>query len=391
MQSQYEKQVYQLLSAYRFLSFALAALFTQVRTPVITRVVSVNQIYIILLVLGIYTMLRVFSPLRWRERSLLAYIILLGDFFLCIALLMITDGVNSIFLLYSITPVLTAAILFEEKIAFSMAAFSSLSLAIIHILFSQFSNRFSSIIQERNLTILIIYGFLSLFIAIVPSRINLNIRRRIESEAIMEERRRIGREIHDSIAQSLSYLNLKISRIKNSISSQKTEQALNSLDEVLNVIQDIYGDIRDYIDQLDTRKKSFPLIASLPEYANKFSEESGIKAQFQLSRAFPRLSPSVELQLFRIVQEALTNVRKHSHASEVLVKLEHNAQTVELMVKDNGKGFAIQEHDKSAPYYHGLEIMRERGEGIGGKVVVSSSPGQGTEVKIMIPTDRVRL
>ena len=183
MRYRYEKEAYQFLSVYRFLAYALAVLFSQV-APAMSTMPAV-QLYIILGTLGIYSALKVFSPLRWQARGTMTYLILSGDFILCILLVVYTNGLNSVFLLYSLTPIMTAALLFEERIALALAAVATLSLSLTHVFLSQFTERFTWILQGYNLTLLIVYTLFSFVVATVPYRINLNIRRRIEREAII--------------------------------------------------------------------------------------------------------------------------------------------------------------------------------------------------------------
>ena len=389
MQTRYEREAYQFLAVYRFLAYALAVLFSQV-TPILSTMPPV-QLYIILSTLGVYTILKVFSPLRWQVRGIMTYLILVGDFLLCMLLVIYTNGLNSIFLLYSLTPIMTAALLFEEKVSLSLAATASLSLSTTHLALSQFTERFTWIMQGYNLTLLIVYTLFSLVCAMVPYRINLNIRRRIEREAIIEERRRIAREIHDGVAQSLSYLNLKTKAVSDSVSSQNTVQALTELSEIREVVQDTYEDIRESIEQLSTEIRSVPIITALRNYVREFGDNSGIQVRFDVPKAFTRLSPVAELQLLRIAQEALTNVRRHAMASEVEVKLENTTESLEMMVKDNGQGFNLLDLEKSPPGYHGLNIIRERAEGLGGSVNILTAPEEGTEIRVSLPVEKVRL
>ncbi len=389
MQYRYEKEAYQFLAVYRFLGYALAVLFSQV-SPTMAAMPAV-QLYIILGTLGVYTALKVFSPLRWQARGAMTYLILSGDFLLCILLVIYTNGLNSIFLLYSLTPIMTAALLFEERIALALAATASLSLSLTHLFLSQFTERFTWIMQGYNLTLLIVYTLFSFVVATVPYRINLNIRRRIERDAIIEERRRIAREIHDGVAQSLSYLNLKTKSVSDLLTSKDSVQALTELNEIREVVQDTYEDIRESIDQLSTEIRSVSILAALGNYVREFSSNNGIPVQFDISKPFTRLSPVAELQLLRIAQEALTNVRRHAIASSVDVKLRNTADTVEMLVKDDGKGFNLEELEKYPPGYHGLTIIRERAEGLGGNVLITTAPGQGTEVRVQLPVEKVRL
>jgi len=387
----YEKEAYQFIATYRFLSYALAVLFTQINTPLSSPPMPEKQLTILLGILGVYTILRVFSPLRWREKSTMTYLILGGDFLLCLLLVIYTNGLNSSFLLYSLTPIMTAALLFEEKVALSLAAIATISLSVTHVALSQFSDRFTWIMQGYNLTLLIVYTLFCFVAATVPYRINLNIRQRIEREAIIEERRRIAREIHDGVAQSLSYLNLKTKLVSDSVSSQNTAQALTELGDIRKVVQDTYEDIRESIDQLSTEIRSLPIIPAMANYIREFGDNNGFKVQFDVSRTFPRVSPVAELQLLRITQEALTNVRRHAQATEVGVKLENTSQAVEMLIKDNGQGFTPSDLEKSQPGYHGLNIIRERAEGLGGTLTIDTAPGEGTEVKVSLPFEKVRL
>ena len=391
MSSRYEKEAYQFLAVYRFLAYALAVMFTQVSPSLFTTTMPPAQLYIILGTLGVYSALKVFAPLRWQASSLITYLILFGDFILCLLLVVYTNGLNSSFLLYSLTPIMTAALLFEEKVALSLAAVASIVLSITHIAISQFTDRFAWIMQGHNLTLLIVYTLFCFVSAMVPYRINLNIRRRIEREAIIEERRRIAREIHDGVAQSLSYLNLKTRRVSHLLSNQKTVEAVNELNEIQEVVRDTYEDIRESIDQLSTEIRSLTLITALGNYVREFSQNNGIPVDFDIPKSFSKLSPVAELQLLRIAQETLTNVRRHAMANQVMVKLSSSNSLVEMTIKDNGQGFTLSDLEKSPPGYHGLTIIKERAEALGGTLLINTGPGQGTELKVSLPVEKVRL
>lgn len=392
MPRRYEKEAYQFLAVYRFLSYALAVMFTQIGPlPIVTQAMSEVELYIILGILGIYTVLRIFSPLRWRERSTMTFLILIGDFILSIILVIYTNGLNSSFLLYSLTPIMTAALLFEEKIAITLAASASILLSITHLALSQFSDRFTWIMQGYNLTLLIVYALFCFVSAMVPYRINLNIRRRIEREAIIEERRRIARELHDGVAQSLGYLNLKTRLLSDSVSSQDAVKALREINDIQNVVQGTYEDIREAIDQLSAEIRTLPIITAIQNYIQEFSSNNGIQVHFEYYKPFPKLSPIAELQLLRIAQESLTNVRRHADASSIDVSIDKTGETIEMIVKDNGKGFLLDEIEDSPPGYHGLNIVKERAEALGGELQISTSPGEGTAVLVSVPLEKVRL
>jgi signal transduction histidine kinase len=237
----------------------------------------------------------------------------------------------------------------------------------------------------------VVYTLFSLVAAIVPYLINLNIRRRIEREAIIEERRRIAREIHDGVAQSLGYLNLKTKMANDSITKNDTVQTIKELNDIQKVVQDTYDDIRESIDQLSAEIRNIPVISALNNYITEFGNNNGIKVYFDYPKPFPKLSPVAELQLLRIAQESMTNVRRHAFASEVEVKLENNNEAVELLVKDNGQGFTLADIEESPPGYHGLNIIKERAESLGGDFNISTAPGEGTALIVTLPLDKVRM
>ncbi|MEE8354102.1 MAG: sensor histidine kinase, partial [Dehalococcoidales bacterium] len=373
MVSRYEREAYQFLAVYRFLAYGLAVMFTQVtpalsETPLSEPPLPVWQLVTILSVLGVYTILKTFAPVRWRGRSRTPYVILGGDFILCILLLVVTGGLNSAFLLYSLAPIMTASLFFAERIALALAALASLALSIIHVSQSGAGDSFAQVMQGQNLTLLIIYTLFCFVGATVPYRINLNIRRRIERDAILQERRRIARELHDGVAQSIGYINMKTQQVRDSLSSQHTDRALTELSDIQGVVKETYEDVREAIDELGAEVRNVRIIPALTAYAQEFGSSNGIKVDLALPRDFPEISPEAELQLFRIAQEALTNIRRHADATDVTVSLKETGRVVLMNVTDNGKGFAIDDPTTPFPGHHGLDIIKERAAELGGSV-----------------------
>ena len=133
------------------------------------------------------------------------------------------------------------------------------------------------------------------------------------------------------------------------------------------------------------------MIPTLANYIREFSTNNGIKVDFHCPRPFPELSPVAELQVLRIAQEALTNVRRHSLSTEAEVRLEQNRTDIDLIIKDNGQGFTLSELEESPPGYHGLNIIKERAESLGGDLNISTAPGEGTALLVSLPLDKVRL
>ena len=385
----YERAIYLFLSLYRFFTFGLAVALIQARV-VGTSVELDRETYIVLSVVSVYTLLKVFSPLRWHQRDRMAYVVLGGDIFLCIFLLMFTSGLDSGFLLYVLTPIITAAVLFEAWIALTAAGLISVSLLVVHIGVSPWSSKYAWIMDGNYLPLLVVYIIFCFLIVILSYRTNLNISQRIEMEAVLNERGRIRRELHDGVAQALSYLNMKATLVRNALSSQNADKALAGLEDIQKTVRDTLEDVRQSIDALSERN-AFPLIPTLAEYIQDFGKRNGIKISFESPPSLPGLSIGFEFQLLRIVHEALNNVRKHAQATEVWVSVVNSPHKVEMMIKDNGQGFSLQDSERASEGHHGLNIMRERVEGMGGTFAIVTSPGQGMEIRVNIPVGKVRL
>ncbi len=389
LMTSYELSIHRFLAVYRFLSFGLAVVVVQV-IPFTTTQATPRETIITLTLLGLYSLLKVFSPLRWRQQGRLTLVVLGGDLAICVFLVLFNSGLDSGYLLYSLTPVLTAALLFGDRIATVTAAITAAAPAAAHLGLNQLSDEYAWVLEGNRLALLIVYVAFSFLIATVSFRTNLNIRRRIERDAVLEERRRLRRELHDGVAQALNYLNLKTKAVSNSVSSQETEQALAGLVDIRQTVQSTYEDIRESIDQLSTEAAGHPLLPALESYLREFGQRYGLEVHFDVPKVLRNLSPAAELQLFRIAQEALSNVRKHAGASRVHLSLEDTPQGCQLSIEDNGQGFSLDQHPDSLGFW-GLDIMKERAEGLGGTLEVTSAPGEGTTVVAHLPDEKVRL
>jgi len=224
---------------------------------------------------------------------------------------------------------------------------------------------------------------------------NARLHQRVRDLAITEERERIAREMHDSLAQVLGYVNTKAQAVQELLKSGQTERAEGQVGQLGEAARAAYADVREGI--LGLRTSLGPgrsLLDALREYLDQWQEQSAIRAQLIVEPPGARLaglSPAAELQLLRIVQEALANVRKHSAATRVRVCLTEEPDQVEAVVEDDGRGFTVSDRSRSkdqvGPHF-GLSTMRERAESVGGAIDVVSSPGSGARVLVRMPTRR---
>jgi signal transduction histidine kinase len=209
--------------------------------------------------------------------------------------------------------------------------------------------------------------------------------------AVMQERERLSRELHDGVAQLVADLLLRLDTIKDLVETDRQHEAEAELERLHGVADEIYEDIGESIAGLRTNVTERGLIGALQDYVDQFEERHQILITLQSDEAADRLSPPAALQIFRFIQEALTNVRKHARAQKVTVTLTPNSQDqLKIVIADDGQGFApdSQRNGKARPL--GLTSMRERINTLGGTFQVNSQLGSGTQVNATIPIPRNR-
>lgn len=203
--------------------------------------------------------------------------------------------------------------------------------------------------------------------------------------AIAQERLRIAHEMHDGLAQVLGYVNTKVQAADAYLRRGKDEEASAQLRELAVSARQAYTEVREGIVGLRTLPgPDRPLSEVLREYIDRWREQSGVQTDLLIEGEL-RLRPSAELQLVRILQEALGNVRKHAHASKVRVDVQRRNGKLIATVVDDGLGFDPALRTRTEFPRFGLSTMRERAESIGGELTIDSAPGKGTTVRFELP------
>lgn len=206
----------------------------------------------------------------------------------------------------------------------------------------------------------------------------------------LQERERIGRELHDGLGQMLGYLNVQVQATQVMVANGLTLAAQANLQQMAQVAQDTHANLRNHIlglrTPLLTQEGMFQALNGL---LTQFSQASDIVATLYVPEdvvASPFL-PAVEEQILRIIQEALANVRKHASAHQVEVTFTFTREQVQIVIADDGVGFEpahIAALYAGAPHF-GLAIMRERAEQIGGRLEARSAPGKGAQILLFVP------
>ena len=200
-----------------------------------------------------------------------------------------------------------------------------------------------------------------------------------------EERTRIAREIHDTLAQGLTAIALNIEGAMHRLESHP-DQARERLERALAMARENLEEARRSVLDLRgaARLEGKPLAEALAGLVRSFTSDTGVPVQVQATNS-ERLPMRVESELFRIAQEALTNVRKHAHATSAEIRLRRHGGRVSLTISDDGRGFSPSRRNSDG---HGLVGMRERAKLLGGRLQVSSALGKGTRIVATVPLNQ---
>jgi signal transduction histidine kinase len=206
------------------------------------------------------------------------------------------------------------------------------------------------------------------------------------AEVAEAERQRLARELHDQVGQNLTALGINLNIIRTQMPEAAGASVHSRLDDSLSLVEQTTQRIRDVMADLRPPVlDDYGMVAALHWYGEQFAGRTDIAVAVQGEEPIPRLTARVENALFRITQEALTNVAKHAQAAHVTVTVEVEGGTLRLVVADDGIGFDpahLSEPEGGRGW--GLLTMTERAEAIGGHCWIKSAPGQGTQVIVEV-------
>lgn len=212
---------------------------------------------------------------------------------------------------------------------------------------------------------------------------NLRLNALAKEAAVSQERHLLARELHDSIAQSLAFLKIQVQLMRDAVQSGDARQIELVLEEIDTGVRESYGDVRELLMHFRTRANAEDIEPALATTLRKFEHQSGLTTSMQMQGHGLPLSPDLQIQVLHIVQEALSNVRKHARASQVWLEVQQQPEW-RFEVRDDGLGFDAD--DGSLDETHvGLRIMHERAERIGARLDVVSTPGRGTSIVLTLP------
>ncbi len=217
-------------------------------------------------------------------------------------------------------------------------------------------------------------------------------RSKLRQRVITEERGRIARELHDGLAQLLGYVNTKAMAVRLMVKNRQMEAADKTLLQLEEAARDLFVDVRGAILDLKMAEPGeADLTTVLKDFTTHFSRLSNLPVELNLAPTVATLAlpPETQQQLLRIVQESLTNIRKHALATRACVSMQIDGKILELTISDDGRGFdpaALEINDRQ---HFGVSTMSERAEEIGAEFQVDSKPGAGTCVTVRLPLKKL--
>lgn len=210
-----------------------------------------------------------------------------------------------------------------------------------------------------------------------------------------EERKRIGRDLHDSLGQSLAVLKMNLDSLDMQVGTQENGSAARAVSSCVNLAEEALREVRTISYLLyPPMLEEMGLKSAIPWYLDGFSKRSNIKTTFEVDPGFDRLPPEVELALFRILQESLTNIHRHSGSATAKIKLSLANSWAVMEIQDQGKGIPAGLLEQSGEDWMGslgvgLRGMNERMRQLGGRLEVSSTEN-GTLVTAGVPAEKVQ-
>lgn len=212
---------------------------------------------------------------------------------------------------------------------------------------------------------------------------NLRLNALEKEAAVSQERHLLARELHDSIAQSLAFLKIQVQLMRDAVQSGNSEEIKLVLEEIDAGVRESYGDVRELLIHFRTRTNTEDIEPALATTLRKFEHQSGMKAFLTMQGQGMPLSPDLQIQVLHIVQEALSNARKHARASQVWLDVQQQPAW-RFEVRDDGVGFQPN-NDQLDETHVGLRIMTERAQRIGADLDIISTPGHGSSIILTLP------
>ena len=213
---------------------------------------------------------------------------------------------------------------------------------------------------------------------------NLRLGAKARELAVAEERNLVAQGLHDSLAQGLNFLNLQTQMLGGAVQRRSWEEVQEIVPLLKTGVSESYQDVRELLQNFRTRLGEGSLRKAVDDTIDRFRRQTNIPVELQIDdRNGAQLHPEQQLQVLFILQEALSNVRKHAQATKVNVRID-NHRDFSMIIRDDGQGYDPDEVAARTAPHVGLSIMRERAARLGGRLQMCSAPGEGAEVSLFL-------
>ena len=204
--------------------------------------------------------------------------------------------------------------------------------------------------------------------------------------AVAQERNLLAQNLHDSIAQTLSFVNLQVQMLEGALKDKNQEQIDDGITQIKAGVQECYDDVRELLLNFRTRVYKEELDELVQSVLQRFERQTRVKTHLNIQDGGKSLTSAQKLQVIFILQEALSNVRKHARAQTVMVNIRNNDQ-FEMTVMDDGIGIDLKLLSERKQSHVGLSIMRERAQKVNARIEIDSEIDQGTTVRLILPKE----
>ncbi len=314
-----------------------------------------------------------------RAGRIVTYVTLCCDLMIMVYLIIRGGGLQSPLLATQLLFTTLFAILFPKP----LAILPPLLALLITTRIDQLLNRSPTAVEVLTLLWYLALNFIIIYVLVYLNEREVTAHREVvdlqgdlKELAVVEERNRLAREIHDGLGASLSSLIIQSEYI---LSLAKDEALLKELRELKSSAEESIEELRR---NLRMMREDFDLGVGLEDYVKTFRERTQLDVRFTRGGHVGKLAPEKQLALFRVLQECLSNAAKHAQPKAIDVKLHFGLSSVDLSVRDDGKGF---ETSGTKAGHYGLINMRERAMKVGGQVIIDSAPGKGSQISFSVP------
>ncbi len=202
---------------------------------------------------------------------------------------------------------------------------------------------------------------------------------------LMTERQMMANEVHDSLAQTMAYMKMRIELLREALLSYENGQALKYTGDIQQALDQAYASLRELLTQFRSRMDPLGLVHALEEIVAAFYDRTGIRLDFENRIPDLNLTVDQEVQVFHIMQEALANVVRHSGAKQAKISLEMVGDSYGFTVEDDGRGVFVLGAQPELRHHFGISIMRERAQRLGGTIELANRRQGGARLRLLVP------